>query len=218
MTADLDGAPAASDELPTGPDRAPRPPAVGCLIELGETLVLTLIIFWVIQSFVAQPFKVEMELMEGTLLPDQYVLVDKVTPAWDTYKRGDIVVFRPPATWVRSRGEPYIKRVIGVGGDTVEIHDGAVFVNGTELVEPYVFQEDGGPGPTTTFSGIDRWVIPAGQLFLLGDHRENSSDSRRGRPDRRLGGDRPGVVALLAHRDVLRARDAPPPGAATPAP
>ena len=159
-----------------------RKPALGCLLEIVETLVLTLIIFWVIQTFVAQPFRVQQQSMQHTLEPDQYVLVDKLTPNWDTYKIGDVVVFKPPETWVASNGEPYIKRVIGVGGDKIEIRDGSVFVNGTKLVEPYVYQEDGGPQPTETQNGIDTWVIPDGQLFLMGDHRGNSSDSRAGGP------------------------------------
>ena len=74
-----------------------RRPVFGCLFEIVETLVLTLIIFFVIQTFVAQPYKVQQQSMEHTLEPDQYVLVDKLTPRFDTYKRGDIVVFTPPA-------------------------------------------------------------------------------------------------------------------------
>jgi signal peptidase I len=156
-----------------------RKPAVGCLLEVIETLVLTLIIFWVIQSFVAQPFKVQQRSMQHTLEEDQYVLVDKLTPRFDTYKLGDIVVFNPPSNWVVNGGEPYIKRVIGVGGDTIDIHDGAVFVNGTKLDEPYVFKEDDGSTQTTDPTGAtDHWVIAPGQLFLMGDHRGNSADSR----------------------------------------
>ena len=96
-------------------------PALGCLLEIVETLALTLIIFFVIQNFVAQPYKVQQQSMERTLEPEQYVLVDKLTPRFDTYKRGDIVVFTPPEDWVQDNGTPFIKRVIGVGGDTVEI-------------------------------------------------------------------------------------------------
>ena len=96
----------------------------GCLFEIVETLVLTLIIFLVIQTFVAQPYKVQQQSMEHTLEPDQYVLVDKLTPRFDTYKRGDIVVFTPPPDWSREDDTPFIKRVIGLGGETVEIHDG----------------------------------------------------------------------------------------------
>ena len=156
-----------------------RKPALGCLLEIVETLVLTLLIFWAIQSFVAQPFKVQQVSMERTLEPDQYVLVDKLTPRFDAYKRGDIVVFNPPETWVESANrEPYIKRVIGIGGDTVDIHDGSVFVNGTKLDEPYVYQEDGQPQATETLSGVNTWVVPDGELFLMGDHRSSSADSR----------------------------------------
>jgi len=156
-----------------------RRPALGCLLEIVETLVLTLIIFWVIQSFVAQPYRVQQESMETTLLPDQYVLVDKLTPRFDTYKRGDVVVFNPPQNWVQQNGQPYIKRVIGVGGDTVQLKDGAVYLNGTKLIEPYVFRDtDGDPQPTEDLIGAGKWVIPAGELFLMGDHRSNSADSR----------------------------------------
>lgn len=153
--------------------------ALGCLLEIVETLVLTLLIFWVIQSFIAQPYRVQQQSMEQTLEPDQYVLVDKLTPRFDAYKRGDIVVFNPPANWVQQQGQPYIKRVIGVGGDTVELKDGAVYVNGTKFNEPYVFKdENGNPQPTDELIGVSKWVVPDGQLFLMGDHRANSADSR----------------------------------------
>jgi signal peptidase I len=155
-----------------------RKPALGCLLEIVETLVLTLLIFWVIQSFIAQPYRVQQESMETTLNPDQYVLVDKLTPHFDAFKRGDIVVFNPPQTWVQQNGQPYIKRVIGVGGDTVELRNGDVFLNGTKLIEPYVFQENGHAQPSEDLIGAKRWVVPAGELFLMGDHRANSADSR----------------------------------------
>jgi signal peptidase I len=153
-------------------------PALGCLLEIVETLVLTLIIFFVIQTFVAQPYRVQQVSMERTLEPDQYVLVDKLTPRFDAYKRGDIVVFNPPPNWVQAQGQPYIKRVIGIGGDTVELKGGKVLVNGTALVEHYVYQEDGDSQPTDALIGVGKWVVPTGQLFLMGDHRSNSADSR----------------------------------------
>jgi signal peptidase I len=151
----------------------------GCLFEIVETLVLTLIIFLVIQNFVAQPYQVQQNSMERTLEPGEYVLVDKLTPRWDAYKRGDIVVFTPPETWTEDR-TPFIKRVIGLPGDTVELRDdGKVYVNDVALDEPYVFiGTSGSPDATNPPLDQSRWVVPAGQLFVLGDHRSKSADSR----------------------------------------
>jgi signal peptidase I len=154
-------------------------PALGCLFEVVETLVLTLVIFLGIQTFVAQPYKVQQSSMETTLLPDQYVLVDKLTPRWSPYVRGDIVVFDPPATFSAGNGVPFIKRIIGLPGDQVELRDGKVFVNGIELNEPYIFQDNGVPQTTDpTVGGASEWLVPDGDLLVMGDHRRDSSDSR----------------------------------------
>jgi signal peptidase I len=153
-------------------------PALGCLFEVVETLVLTLLIFLVIQNFVAQPYQVKQQSMERTLEPGQYVLVDKLTPRFNPYHRGDIVVFTPPAGWT-DNDTPFIKRVIGLPGDTIEIRDdGRVYANGLQLDEPYLFALDGVPQPTIPPPSQSRWVVGAAQLFVLGDHRMNSADSR----------------------------------------
>lgn len=153
---------------------------LGCLIEIAETLILTLVIFWLIQTFVAQPYRVEQDSMRNTLVPEQYVLVDKLTPNFDSYSRGDIVVFHPgrreescaEEASVADGGVPFIKRVIGVPGDTVTITDGSVTVNGAELDEPYVL------GTTTVPDGQREWPVEEGRLFVMGDNRNNSTDSR----------------------------------------
>jgi signal peptidase I len=155
-------------------------PALGCLFEIVETLVLTLIIFFVIQNFVAQPYKVQQQSMERTLEPEQYVLVDKLTPRFDAYKRGDIVVFHPPPDW-GSEATPFIKRVIGEPGDTVEIRDdGLVYIDDEALDEPYVYSEEIGGPPQATTAPLEQasWTIGENEFFLMGDHRSNSADSR----------------------------------------
>ena len=79
---------------------------------------MTLIIFLVIQNFVAQPYQVQQMSMENTLQPGEYVLVDKLTPRFDDYNRGDVVVFSPPDGYDQGGNTPFIKRVIGLPGDT----------------------------------------------------------------------------------------------------
>jgi signal peptidase I len=116
--------------------------------------------------------------MESTVLPDQYVLIDKLTPRWAPYARGDIVVLHPPSLYPDPDGTPFIKRIIGLPGDSIEIRDGEVFVNGTVLDEPYVFTEDGIRQPTDPTGGASDWRVPIDELFVLGDHREESADSR----------------------------------------
>ena len=156
-----------------------RKSSQGCLVEVVETLVLTLIIFFVIQNVIAQPYQVQQNSMERTLEPGQYVLVDKLTPRWDTYKRGDVIVFKPPTTWTEDQ-TPFIKRVIGLPGDKVEVRDdGRVYVNGTALDEPYTYKNAAGVNEPTTPNGDQTsWVVPAGDLFVMGDHRRASADSR----------------------------------------
>ena len=151
------------------------------IFDVVETLVLTLVAFFVIQTFIAQPFQVHQTSMETTLEPGQYVLVDKLTPHWSAYQRGDIVVLHPPAGWEDGGDTPFIKRVIGLPGDQVSIHpDGVVYVNDAPLDEDgYTYRDATGDSqPTEPIGTTSSWTIGPDEVFVMGDHREASADSR----------------------------------------
>jgi signal peptidase I len=146
----------------------------GCLLEIVETVLLTVVIFFVVHQFVAEPREISQASMEHTLEPHQFVLVDKLSPVFSDYKRGDVIIFNPPPGFQENGDVPFIKRVIGVANDLVEIHDDSVWINGVKLIEPYVY--DGQSTAPTT--GQSSWRIGPGQLFVMGDHRQESQDSR----------------------------------------
>jgi signal peptidase I len=109
--------------------------------------------------------------MEPTVEPGDEVLIVPLA----TYARGNIVVFNPPPAWVEgSAATPFIKRVIGLPGDVIVVKDGKVWVNGSALVEPYLYDNQS----TTAQAEPATWTVGAGQLFVLGDHRAASADSR----------------------------------------
>ena len=207
---DRDGA-----RLPPGPESSPTPRerrGVGCLVELVETVVLTAIIFFVLQSFVAQPFQVQQVSMRDTIEDGQYVLVDKLTPRFDGYHRGDIIVFTPPAANAETQaGKPYIKRIIGVAGDRVAIDDGHVFVNGIELDEPYLFADDGAPQPTTPHDRAVDLDRPRRRAVRHGRPPRALVGLPRLRPDRARFRRRAGVAAVLADRHDRDPADRRPP-------
>ena len=157
--------------------------SLGCAFEIVETLVLTLVIYLVIHNFVAQPFEVQQNSMIPTISPQEYILIDKLSPRLGDYGRGDIIVFHPPQG--ATDAIPYIKRIIGLPGDTVQLLNGAVWVTPpggvpTALEEPYVAQAGGLPVATTckTPDCTAEWVVPTGDYFVMGDNREASQDSR----------------------------------------
>ncbi|HEX6508535.1 MAG TPA: signal peptidase I [Chloroflexota bacterium] len=136
--------------------------------ELLETAVLTIAIFLVVRVAL-QNFKVEGESMTPNLQNGEYILVNKVDYMLHAPHRGDIIVFRAvPA------GQPdkdFIKRVIGLPGETVAVHNDAVFINNHKLTEPYI---DAAHRPTYTFGPA---VVPKNDYFVLGDNRNDSQDS-----------------------------------------
>jgi signal peptidase I len=134
--------------------------------ELLETIILTVIIFLVVRVAL-QNFKVEGDSMSPNLHNGEYILVNKVDYMLHSPQRGDIVVFR--AVPAAEPDRDFIKRVIGLPGDTVAIHNGAVYINGQRLSEPYIKTP-----PDYTFPST---AVPRGDYFVLGDNRNNSDDS-----------------------------------------
>lgn len=186
------GAPAARP----GPLRA----ALGVLGELVTVLVMAIVLSLIIKTFLVQAFYIPSQSMETTLMTGDRVVVSKLTPGPFDLHRGDIVVFKDPGGWLtpvppiedagvhrvvreamtfvgllpQDSGEHLIKRVIGLPGDTVRCCDeqGRVVVDGVGIDEPYLHQGD---EPSEADFSV---TVPAGQLWVMGDHRSVSKDSR----------------------------------------
>jgi signal peptidase I len=128
-----------------------------------ETILLAVILFVVINTVSAR-VRVDGFSMRPTLENGEYVLVYKLAYQFSDPQRGDIVVFRFPL----DPSQDLIKRVIGLPGDVVQVGKGVVAVNDREIAEPYI-------AATPDYEGT--WIVPPGQLFVLGDNRNDSSDS-----------------------------------------
>jgi signal peptidase I len=139
--------------------------------ELLKFIVIAAVIILPIRFFVAQPFIVSGESMSPTFENGQYLIVDELSYHFEAPARGDVIVFRYP----KDPSQFFIKRIIGLPGETVTIHDNTVSVKETSgqtvaLNEPYVVNQGDGSDAT--------YVIPPGQYFVMGDNRPESSDSR----------------------------------------
>jgi len=150
----------AQDQEATGLAERWRP-WLGLLKDVLYGVLLWLLII----TFVGQVREVPTGSMEPTILVGDRFWTDKLFLRFGTISRGDIVVFDPPFP----TSYPYIKRVIGLPGETVEVRDGKVFINGEPLDEPYIAE-----APRYTYGPVE---IPADQYFVLGDNRNLSNDS-----------------------------------------
>ncbi|MBA3655067.1 MAG: signal peptidase I [Actinobacteria bacterium] len=127
----------------------------------------------VVKTYLVEAFYIPSGSMEPTLNIGDRVLVNKLSYHLHDIHRGDVVVFeRPPGVAGEPRIKDFIKRVIGLPGETIETRGDAVYVNGKKLNESYL------PRSTRTIPSIDKQRIPAKHLWVMGDNRTNSSDSR----------------------------------------
>jgi signal peptidase I len=189
----------------------------GSLAEGGRVVVHALLIALVIRTLLFQPFNIPSGSMKGTLLIGDYLFVSKYSYGYSHYsipfspplfsgrifgstpERGDVVVFRLP----RDDSTDYIKRVIGLPGDHIQMKDGLLYINGTpvkrERAEDFIDDENGTPERVrrwretlpngVTYQTLDlqdngfldntqEYQVPAGHYFMMGDNRDNSTDSR----------------------------------------
>jgi signal peptidase I len=182
----------ASIEDPELEKKKPHHGILGFLGEVPGLVLMAFVLALIIRTFLFQAFFIPSPSMEPTLIQGDRVLVNKIPYYFHDPRRGDIIVFsnpNPEATpdrgfvggffhWLfqglgfqQPENEDFIKRVVGLPGDVVEGMHGSVYVNGVKLNEPYLTQHTQ-PFPATT--------VPAGKLFVMGDNRGNSLDSRFG--------------------------------------
>lgn len=165
-------APAARAGAPRHTKRR-RPSAARSAVEWIVIIAGALLVAFVVRTFLLQAFFIPSGSMEPTLEVHDRVLVNKLSYKLHDVHRGDIVVFkRPPNETGDARIKDLIKRVVGLPGETIESRDGVVFVNDRQVDERYL------PAGVRTIPEIRRQVVPAGTLFVMGDNRTNSQDSR----------------------------------------
>jgi signal peptidase I len=157
---------------------------VRSLVEWVAVIVGALVVALVVKTFLFQAFFIPSASMEPTLEEGDRVLVNKLSYDVHDINRGDVVVFELPADKVGPDGiKDLIKRVIALPGDVIETRDGVVYINDRQLSEPYL--PDGtvtGDPSNGSNPAIERQTVPEGTVFVMGDNRDNSHDSRY--PDR----------------------------------
>lgn len=158
MTGELDTIPIKVED-----PRPDRPNLLGILVDILETLLLSVVLFFLINAVSAR-IRIDGSSMEPNLHHGEFVIVSKINYRIGEPERGDVVVFDFP----RNITQEYIKRVIGLPGEEIKIKNGQVFVNGVALTEPYLKMEPRYEG---------EWLVQENELFVLGDNRNNSSDS-----------------------------------------
>jgi signal peptidase I len=143
------------------------------IMDILETVAFVGSLFIVLYLFIISPHQVKGASMENTFQSGDYILTSKIAYKFEKPRRGDVIVFKSP----KNPDIDYIKRIIGLPGDQIMINDGEVYINNTLLQENYITAK------TTLFEGgfMQNGVpvtVPEGYLFVMGDNRPRSSDSR----------------------------------------
>ena len=156
------------------------------LFDYGIVAVVAIAAALLVQAFAIKPYRIPSESMASTLRPGDRVLVNRVVYHLREPHRGDVMVFRYP----EDRNVVFIKRIVGVPGDTLQVREGRLWVNGRAADEPYVHRTTGhrdptaAPGPVAGSTMREPWslaqpyTVPADSYFVMGDNRTDSDDSR----------------------------------------
>ncbi len=147
------------------PPRSRRTGFKAMLFDVLETLLLTIVFYAVLSTFVGR-YKVLSVSMEPRLYEGEYLIISKQTHKIWPLERGDVVVFRYPRDFKKN----YIKRIIGLPGEAVELRDGKLYINDEFTPEPWIAEQTQGT--------YGRWSLGEDEYFVMGDNRNNSSDSR----------------------------------------
>jgi signal peptidase I len=175
------------DERAAAATPAPKVRKKSLVREYAEAIFIAVLLALIIRQFAVQAFTIPSGSMMDTLLIGDYILVNKFLfgaelpfvdvrlPGLREPRRGDIIVFKYPQDEARD----FIKRIVAVGGDTIQVRDNRVWLNGNPLDEPYTRP---GPAPGSGHCGYlygcEPITVPAGSYFVMGDNRDNSQDSR----------------------------------------
>ncbi|MBS3977828.1 MAG: signal peptidase I [Syntrophomonadaceae bacterium] len=135
--------------------------------EFLESIIIAIILATVIRVFLFQPFYIPSGSMEPTLMPGDRIIVNKLVYRYSEPERGDVVVFKYPL----DPEKDYIKRIVAVSGERIEVDDGRLFINYEQVSEHYL-------PPGLIYNDFGPAEVPAGQYFVMGDNRNNSQDSR----------------------------------------
>jgi signal peptidase I len=164
------------EDLPKSTTPPKAPSILRTIIEFAMALVIALVLTWAIKTYLVEPFEVPTGSMETTIRIGDKLLADKFTINFNPVERGDIVVFADKV----QPGRILVKRVVATGGQVVDIKNGLVFVDGNPLFEPYT----NGAATAPLAQHFDNmnieypYTVPEGELWVMGDNRENSADSR----------------------------------------
>lgn len=142
--------------------------------EYAESLLIAAILALIIRTFIVTPFKIPTGSMEPTFIPGDKIFVNRFIYRFQQPQRGDIIVFRYPENPRRD----FIKRLVAFGGETIEIADGRLIVNGQEVVQPEIFKQIDYQNRGAFGAAGKEITVPDDSLFVLGDNSGSSRDSR----------------------------------------